>query len=106
MQPLQRPLAQAATRRAQPRGWAPSWAAIGRGLEPVRSSRLAAPIAGRPLHLIARYMPTGLYPRALVIVIAPVVLLQSVIAYVFMERHWQTGDAAPVLGRVGRHRRR
>ncbi|KQU52133.1 ATPase [Bosea sp. Leaf344] len=46
--------------------------------------------AGRPLHLIARYMPTGLYPRALVIVIAPVVLLQSVIAYVFMERHWQT----------------
>ncbi len=35
-------------------------------------------------------MPTGLYPRALVIVIAPVVLLQSVIAYVFMERHWQT----------------
>ena len=47
-------------------------------------------IAGRPLHTIARYMPKGLYPRALVIVIAPVVLLQSVIAYVFMERHWQT----------------
>jgi two-component system osmolarity sensor histidine kinase EnvZ len=47
-------------------------------------------IAGRPLHAIARYMPKGLYPRALVIVIAPVVLLQSVIAYVFMERHWQT----------------
>jgi two-component system osmolarity sensor histidine kinase EnvZ len=47
-------------------------------------------LAGRPLHTIARYMPKGLYPRALVIVIAPVVLLQSVIAYVFMERHWQT----------------
>jgi two-component system osmolarity sensor histidine kinase EnvZ len=46
--------------------------------------------AGRPLHFVARYMPKGLYPRALVIVIAPVVLLQSVIAYVFMERHWQT----------------
>nr|WP_244492944.1 ATP-binding protein [Bosea sp. Root670] len=45
---------------------------------------------GRPLQVIARYMPKGLYPRALVIVIAPVVLLQSVIAYVFMERHWQT----------------
>ncbi|MGO4173338.1 ATP-binding protein [Bosea sp. TAF32] len=44
---------------------------------------------GRPLQIIARYMPKGLYPRALVIVIAPVVLLQSVIAYVFMERHWQ-----------------
>ncbi len=45
---------------------------------------------GRPLNVVARYMPKGLYPRALVIVIAPVVILQSVIAYVFMERHWQT----------------
>ncbi|WP_420101616.1 ATP-binding protein [Bosea sp. (in: a-proteobacteria)] len=45
---------------------------------------------GQPLNLVARYMPKGLYPRALVIVIAPVVILQSVIAYVFMERHWQT----------------
>lgn len=44
----------------------------------------------RSLRPIARIMPKGLYPRALVIVIAPVVLLQSVIAYVFMERHWQT----------------
>lgn len=44
---------------------------------------------GWPLQGIARLMPKGLYPRALVIVIAPVVLLQSVIAYVFMERHWQ-----------------
>lgn len=45
---------------------------------------------GRPLNVVTRYMPKGLYPRALVIVIAPVVILQSVIAYVFMERHWQT----------------
>lgn len=44
----------------------------------------------RPARAIGRIMPKGLYPRALVIVIAPVVLLQSVIAYVFMERHWQT----------------
>ncbi len=44
---------------------------------------------GHPLQIVARYMPKGLYPRALVIVIAPVMLLQSVIAYVFMERHWQ-----------------
>jgi two-component system osmolarity sensor histidine kinase EnvZ len=34
-------------------------------------------------------MPKGLYARSLIIIIAPVVLLQSVIAYVFMERHWQ-----------------
>ena len=44
----------------------------------------------RPARAVSRLMPKGLYPRALVIVIAPVVLLQSVIAYVFMERHWQT----------------
>lgn len=61
---------------------------IGRRLN--RSLKPQLRRAGRPLHLIARYMPAGLYPRALVIVIAPVVLLQSVIAYVFMERHWQT----------------
>ncbi|MCG6122409.1 MAG: ATP-binding protein [Microvirga sp.] len=35
-------------------------------------------------------MPKGLYARALIIIIAPIVLLQSVIAYTFMERHWQT----------------
>jgi two-component system, OmpR family, osmolarity sensor histidine kinase EnvZ len=63
-------------------------------------NRLASPLSAvlaplrrlpdRSLRPIARIMPKGLYPRALVIVIAPVVLLQSVIAYVFMERHWQT----------------
>ena len=56
-------------------------------------SALVTPLWRLPdrwLRPVARIMPKGLYPRALVIVIAPVVLLQSVIAYVFMERHWQT----------------
>ncbi|MFZ2099906.1 MAG: ATP-binding protein [Oricola sp.] len=35
-------------------------------------------------------MPRGLYARSLIIIIAPMVLLQSVVAFVFMERHWQT----------------
>jgi two-component system osmolarity sensor histidine kinase EnvZ len=35
-------------------------------------------------------MPKGLYARALLIIIAPMVVLQSVIAFVFMERHWNT----------------
>ncbi|HRP79145.1 MAG TPA: HAMP domain-containing protein, partial [Aquamicrobium sp.] len=35
-------------------------------------------------------MPKRLYARSLIIVIAPMLLLQSVIAFVFMERHWQT----------------
>ncbi|WP_432757263.1 ATP-binding protein [Consotaella aegiceratis] len=38
---------------------------------------------------ISRALPKGLYPRSLIIIIAPMVLLQSVTAYVFMERHWQ-----------------
>ena len=40
--------------------------------------------------LIAAWMPKGLYARSLLIVILPMVLLQSAIAYFFMERHWQT----------------
>ena len=43
----------------------------------------------RLLRWLARSMPKGLYARSLIIIIAPMVLLQSVIAYVFMERHWQ-----------------
>ena len=34
--------------------------------------------------------PKGLYARSLLIVILPMVILQSVVAYFFMERHWQT----------------
>ncbi|MCX8282317.1 ATP-binding protein [Phyllobacterium sp. 0TCS1.6C] len=39
---------------------------------------------------LARWMPKRLYARSLIIIIAPMVLLQSLIAFVFMERHWQT----------------
>jgi two-component system, OmpR family, osmolarity sensor histidine kinase EnvZ len=35
-------------------------------------------------------LPKGLYARALFIIIAPMVILQSVVAFVFMERHWNT----------------
>jgi len=48
----------------------------------------------RPLRrLLAAFgdrMPKGLYARALIIIIAPMVLLQSVVTFVFLERHWQT----------------
>jgi two-component system osmolarity sensor histidine kinase EnvZ len=40
--------------------------------------------------LVSLYMPKRLYARSLIIIIAPMILLQSVIAFVFMERHWQT----------------
>ena len=51
-------------RPARPNAWRRFWRAVG-GL-----------------------MPTGLYARSLIIVIAPVVLLQALVAFVFMERHW------------------
>ncbi len=54
------------------------------------STLLAQPshLFGRSARWVAGLMPKGLYARSLIIIIAPVVLLQSVIAYVFMERHW------------------
>jgi len=39
-------------------------------------------------HWLNRVLPKGLYARALLIIILPMVILQSVIAFVFMERHW------------------
>src|SRR5215475_13753916 len=38
--------------------------------------------------LFKSVLPKGLYARALLIIIAPMVILQSVVAFVFMERHW------------------
>jgi two-component system osmolarity sensor histidine kinase EnvZ len=56
----------------------------------LRQPRLLAREAGRRVvRSFAARLPKGLYARSLIIIITPVVLLQSVIAYVFMERHWQ-----------------
>jgi two-component system osmolarity sensor histidine kinase EnvZ len=38
--------------------------------------------------LIKGLLPKGLYQRALLIIILPMVVLQSVVAYVFLERHY------------------
>jgi two-component system osmolarity sensor histidine kinase EnvZ len=37
---------------------------------------------------IKSFMPKGLYARALLIIIVPMVVLQSVVAFMFMERHY------------------
>lgn len=42
-----------------------------------------------PFRLLKRAMPRGLYWRSLIIILAPMVLLQFVVTYVFLERHWQ-----------------
>ncbi|MEQ8825647.1 MAG: ATP-binding protein [Filomicrobium sp.] len=41
------------------------------------------------LRVLADLLPKGLYARALIIIIAPIVVLEGVVAFVFMERHWQ-----------------
>lgn len=39
---------------------------------------------------VKNILPKGLFGRSLLIVIAPVVLLQAIVAYIFFERHWDT----------------
>ena len=55
--------------------------------------KIGLPLRYSPVARIARWfsraLPKGLYARALIIIIAPVILLQSVVAYAFMERHYQ-----------------
>lgn len=63
-------------------------AGTGGGL--LRAPASAARGIGRLWPNLSRYLPKRLYARSLIIVIAPMILLQSVIAFVFMERHWQT----------------
>lgn len=43
----------------------------------------------RALTLLSELLPKGLYARALLIIITPIVVLEGVIAFAFMERHWQ-----------------
>lgn len=60
---------------------------------PARLRQAAATVRrywNRFWRLVAIYMPKRLYARSLLIVITPMILLQSVITLVFMERHWQT----------------
>ncbi len=49
--------------------------------------------AARPLNRLInagnRRLPKGLYARSILIVVTPIIILQSVVAYVFMERHWE-----------------
>lgn len=39
---------------------------------------------------IKNLFPRGLFGRSLLIVVAPVVILQAIITYIFFERHWDT----------------
>ncbi|MBZ9672091.1 two-component sensor histidine kinase [Mesorhizobium sp. B3-2-1] len=55
-----------------------------------RTLKAVPRIWNRFWRLVSLYMPKRLYARSLIIVIAPMILLQSVVAFDFMERHWAT----------------
>ena len=38
---------------------------------------------------LKKFMPEGLYSRSLLIIIVPIVLLQGILTFVFLDRHWQ-----------------
>ncbi len=64
------------------------------GSAPVEAGRSAAkrPLTQRVLHALdffGSWAPKGLYARALIIIIAPIVILQSILTFVFLDRHWQ-----------------
>jgi len=59
------------------------------------ASRDDTPLENRTLYwhfnrVLERYMPERLYQRSLIIVIAPVVLLQGLMAWVFLDWHYET----------------
>ena len=43
---------------------------------------------GKPAQFIKRFLPRGLFGRSLIIIVAPVVLLQCIISYAFFVRHY------------------
>src|SRR5665811_879289 len=44
----------------------------------------------RPAQFIKRFLPRGLFGRSLIIIVAPMVLLQGVVTYIFFERDLDT----------------
>src|ERR1700749_1388678 len=56
-----------------------------RSLRLLARTRVLGRRAGRRL---AEMLPKGLYRRSLLIVILPMVLLQTAVTFVFMQHHW------------------
>jgi two-component system osmolarity sensor histidine kinase EnvZ len=64
-------------------------AAVRRPLrQALRRFRALMPV-NRVNRALNRVLPKGLYARSLLIIVTPMVLLQSVLVFVFMERHWE-----------------
>lgn len=55
-------------------------------------------IYGRFNRFLERHLPSGLYQRALIILVAPIVVLQSIMTGVILDRHWD--NVTRVLARA------
>jgi two-component system osmolarity sensor histidine kinase EnvZ len=64
------------------------------GIATIRTLRTGFDRGAEAWRRVSRWLnsvlPKGLYARALIIMIVPMVILQSVIAYIFLERHWNS----------------
>ena len=47
---------------------------------------------------LERHLPAGLFPRALIIVVAPMVLLQTIMTGLILDQHWD--NVTKVLARA------
>ena len=54
---------------------------------------------------LADMLPKGLYKRSLLIVILPMVLLQTAVTFAFMQHHWELVARRPLRGGEARRRR-
>ena len=52
----------------------------------------------RPFRIVKRWMPRGLFWRSLIIIVAPVVLLQCFVSYAFFVRHYDIMTARMARG--------
>lgn len=50
---------------------------------------------------LRRWLPKRLFPRALLIIVIPMVVLQAIVAWFFYERHWRSVSAHMASGVVG-----
>jgi two-component system osmolarity sensor histidine kinase EnvZ len=50
---------------------------------------------------LRRFLPKRLFPRALLIIITPMVVLQAMVAWFFYERHWNSVSAHMAFGVTG-----
>ena len=66
-----------------------------------RASATARRVRRSATRSIKRYLPGGLFGRALVIIVTPVVALQLIATLVFYERHWDTVTRRLALGLAG-----